>query len=120
LTITIKTGKGITHEQSIKVLKMLHTHLFVSNLTSGTADSGAIAAAMESSLLFCGHVLVILCNENRKTPIPTFNEHLAVVLQLSAKRAINSNLPSCIKSFILPIAYNAALVPDTVSYLGSL
>ena len=82
--------------------------------------SGAIAAAMESSLLFCGHVLVILCNENRKTPIPTFNEHLAVVLQLSAKRAINSNLPSCIKSFILPIAYNAALVPDTVGYLGSL
>lgn len=33
---------------------------------------------------------------------------------------MTSNLPSCIKSFILPIAYNAAMIPDTVAYLGSL
>ena len=73
MTITIKMGKGISQDQSIAVLKMLHTHLFVSSLTSGTADAGAIAAALESSLLYCGHVVVILSSENNKKQNQIFN-----------------------------------------------
>ena len=99
---------------------MLHTHLFVSNLTSGTESSGAIAAVSESSLLYCGHVLVILSHENRKSNKAGFEEHLGPILQLSAKRALNSGLPSCIKSFVLPIAYHIALVPNTIEFLKNL
>ena len=55
----------------------------------------------ESALLYTGHLIVVLMEQDPKGLL----EPMKHVMSLSAGKAINSEMPSCVKSFILPIAY---------------
>jgi hypothetical protein len=64
-------------------------------------------SARESSLLYAGYLLVTLSQHKVFEGL-----ELTEVLQACGKRAISSQLPSCVKSFIMPIAYQFSVVPQ--------
>lgn len=59
----------------------------------------SLSSIQESALLYSGHLAVILAE---KDPSPLL---MSPVLKLSAAKAITSEMPSCVKSFVLPIAH---------------
>jgi hypothetical protein len=65
-----------------------------------------LAAIQESALLYTGHLAIILASLD---PTPLL---MSPVLALSAQKALTSEMPSCVKSFVLPIAYILASVND--------
>ena len=62
---------------------------------------GSLAAQKESSLLFSGHLIATISAQDPQKMIPL----TLPLLSLSAQRAIKTEMPSCLKSFVIPIAW---------------
>lgn len=58
-------------------------------------------------MLYSGHLAVILA-ENDITPLL-----MSPILRMSAAKAITSEMPSCVKSFVLPIAHVMRTLKNT-------
>lgn len=82
-------------------------------------SNSTLSAIQESALLYTGHLSIIMIQSD----VLGLSESMAPVLKLSAKRTLGSEMPSCLKSFVLPIAFLFASVSDPrmlTNFLSSL
>lgn len=70
-------------------------------------------SAKESSLLYAGY-LILTFAEQKVFDGPDLME----ILRACGRRAVSSQLPSCVKSFILPIAYQFSVEAQPDKLLG--
>ena len=77
-------------------------------------SNSSLSSLQESALLYSGHLAVILA-EVEATPLLH-----TPILKLSAAKAITSEMPSCVKSFVLPVAHVLRTVQQADSLLHML
>lgn len=92
--------KGINdiRQLAIPTLQLLQSDLKVPQMSQQDQSLGF--NAKESQLLYAGYLYITLVEKKAIQPADQLE-----FLRLFGKRVVASSLPSCIKSFVLPIAH---------------
>jgi hypothetical protein len=89
--------------------------LLLRALNPGTqgSEGSKLGQIQDSALLYTGYLIIFLAERNQIKQMD-----LITILKVCGKRAIASQLPSCVKSFIIPIAYMFMKEPEPHKLLG--
>ena len=93
-----KANSALLQQYTGELMELLRMALTPS---PGESSEGGLAAHFEGSLLYTGHLIVTISSQDPLALIPM----TVPLLSLSAYRALKSEMPTCVRSFILPIAY---------------
>ena len=114
LAVICKVHASFRQEKTAELIQHLSQALEWS--PSQDPANSSLLAIQESALLYSGHLSVVLMQQNPVELVQSFQR----VFQLNMERTLTSEMPSCIKSFVLPIAYSLTIIQDQGALLALL
>ena len=109
LSIVCKVHQAFRQEKTVELVE--HLTRALDWTPAHDPSNSSLSAIQESALLYTGHLSVILLQQDPQGLLKPMER----ILALSAAKTITSEMPSCIKSFVLPIAYSIIAVKRDAS-----